>query len=67
MSDLKVKAFKREAKVRQGSHLGQNGGTEAPSDFPSAFKGGEKLELWSNSASEVISKKSRQHEKVEIS
>ena len=64
---LKVKALKREAKARQGSHNRQSRGTEAPSDFPSAFKGGKKLELSSNSASELISKKNRQTEKVEIS
>ena len=67
MRVLEVKALKKEAKARQGSHNRQSGGAEAPSDFPSAVKGGRKLELSSNSGAEVISKKNRQNEKVEIS
>ena len=67
MRAVKVEAAKKEPKARQGSHEGQSRATEAPSDFPSAVKGSKKLELSSNSASEQISKKNRQTEKVEIS
>ena len=64
---MKVEAAKKEPAARQGSHKDESRATEAPSDFPCAVKGGEKLELSSNSASELLSKKNRQNEKVEIS
>ena len=63
----KWKLQKRTPRHAQGSRKCESRATEAPCDFPSAVKGSKKLQLWSNSASELISKKYSQSKKVEIS